>query len=126
MSGTENLEGRDFNGLRVVRMVSRRPVVWEVQCIRCNSHWNESHSRVRYATCRNNNCGHAPSEPRTTIAQTGKAVTATRSRDSESARQFQNEQTKQPVIRWAQPNAETFAGADPDSLRHYIESMEGK
>lgn len=125
-NGFQNLEGQvNQRGLEIVRLVSRRPVVWLVRHS-CGSEWREPHVSVRYAGCRNNNCGQAPLEARRTMAQTGQAITATRSRDSESVRRFVREQTAQAARQRFEPGADAMKNADPDSMRRYLDYLEGR
>lgn len=127
MPGIDNLQGREFNGIFVERLASRHPVRWQLRCVRCGSNWVEDHARVRYIGCRNSTCGRAPLEPRATLVQTGQAMTAVRSRDSESAREFHRQQTAEPVIRWAaQPSEAGMQNADPSSMRRYLDYVEGR
>lgn len=124
MVGFEDLTGQTLNGLRVTRLVSRRPVLWELVCTRCNSSWHEAHASVRYRQCRNATCGRT-ANPRTpgSTANVGVVPVAARSRDSQSVRDYQHQQSTEPVIRWTEP---TFQGADPDSIRNYLDHMETK
>jgi hypothetical protein len=124
MPGIENLEGQTFNGLTVERLVSRHPVRWCLRCSRCGTHWDESHERVRYVTCRNSSCGKT-SAPRSSLITTGVAVPAVRSRDSDAAREFRREPPK-PQVRWAPLTAEMLRNADPDGLRHHLDYLERK
>ena len=123
MPGIEDLTGREFNGIRVERLASRSPVRWHVRCTKCGSNWIEDHVRVRYIGCRNASCGRPASEPRRPLVQTGNAIPATRTRDSDSARQFHRGENTVPTVRWAQPDPETFRNADPDSLRGYLDQV---
>lgn len=128
-NGFENLAGQEFNGLIVERMITRRPVVWKLVCTKCGGSQNESHTRVRYATCRNTNCNRAPLEQRSTLAQTGQRIEGIRSRDSDGARQFQQESTQQQqckVVWRDMPSDEAMRNADPDSLRRHLDYLEDK
>jgi hypothetical protein len=113
------------NGLFVERMASRYPLRWHVRCTRCQSNWDADHRQIPYLTCRNTNCGRTPLGPRATLAEIGQAVTAVRSRDSESIRQYERQQIEKPV-RWAEHTPETLASADPDSLRRFLDYLEGQ
>lgn len=118
--GFENLAGQEFGGVRVERLVSRRPVRWQLVCTRCGASWNDGHDRVRFATCRSDSCGKVATR-RSTLATTRAVVTATRSRDSDSFSEYMR--TPQPVK--ATPlQANPFEGADPDILRHYLDYEE--
>lgn len=125
MPGIENLEDREFNGVRVERLASRHPVRWYLRCVRCGANWIEDHARVRYTGCRNSSCGHSASEPRATLARTGNPVTAVRSRDSESVWEYQRQQSAASVVKWAaQPSESGMLAADPSSVRAYIDHLE--
>lgn len=90
LTGSTNKEGQ-----RITRMVSRRPLAWELNCTRCGtSQFPVAHAKAQYATCRNNTCGQSLSSRRATLATTSAVVPAIRSRDSESTRQFHEEEAE--------------------------------
>lgn len=43
-------------GLRVLRLVSRRPVAYAAKCVKCGTESTEPHSRIAYAECRSAVC----------------------------------------------------------------------
>lgn len=93
MSGAHDWTGQSTpGGLQVDRIASRTPLKWFVSCPRCSSHWTEPHQSVSYAKCRNVSCG-VTGNPRSAQARPG-AQEAVRSRDSESARRFRNEEAE--------------------------------
>lgn len=55
----EDWTGRQTTeGLRVLRLVSKRPaVVWATQCIKCGTETSVPHSKISYQKCRNGACG---------------------------------------------------------------------
>jgi hypothetical protein len=128
--GLEDIQGQHRGTLLIESVASRRPLRWHVKCECCGLSTVIDHSRLQNGAvsgCPNIDCGKTI-RPRTpgAMVQTGQAVTATRSRDSESLRQFQREEAARQNVRWADPDANTFASADPDSLRRYINHMENR
>lgn len=108
------------NGIVVEQMASRNPLRWFVRCTRCSSNWIADHRQIEYLACRNSQCGKDSLEPSRTLAQTGQAITAVRSRDSQSAREYQREHAE-PERHWAEP---IFENADPASIRRYLDYQE--
>jgi hypothetical protein len=129
MSGIENIQGQRRGTLLIETLVSRRPVRWRVRCESCGLSTVVDHTRLQngaVASCPNGaNCGRTI-QPRTpgATASVGVVPTAVRSRDAGSARQFQREQSAQPLVRWAEPSADTFTGVDPSSIRGYMDYLE--
>jgi hypothetical protein len=94
MNGATDLTGStNPQGQRITRMVTRRPLAWELRCTICGGSQSPvAHNRAEYAVCRNTNCGKSVTSPRATLATTVNKSVAVRSRDSESARQFHTEE----------------------------------
>lgn len=126
MYGTEDLTGQHRGTLLVERAVSLRPLRWHVRCEVCGTSFQVDHMRLQNGAvnaCPNNLCGKTPAVSRSTSAQTGQRVEAIRSRDTESARDFH--QQEQHIV-WGQPSTEGMLNADPDSLRRFLDYEENK
>lgn len=127
MVGTADFTGQRVNTLHIGAMVSRHPSPrYMTTCERCGARGTAGQHDISTgaARCRAASCGREPLEPRATLAQVGYTPTAVRSRDSESARQFQQQQIEKPV-RWAdQPSEVGLQNADPDSLRRFLDYQE--
>jgi hypothetical protein len=133
MPGIENIQGQRRGTLLIETLVSRRPVRWRVRCgyEGCGLTTVVDHMRLQNGFVLNcpNVANHGLSaQPRKTgaSATVGTVPTAVRSRDSQSIREFQRQRTTEPTYRWKEPSADTFKGADPDSLRRYLDSMENR
>jgi hypothetical protein len=121
----ENLAGIvNDNGISIERLVSRNPVAWAARCIECSTAWTVSHARARTVSCPNALTHNRESRRRSQITQTISPTTATRSRDAQSAREYQRQETPQSIrYTFAEP---TFAGADPSSVSAYLDYQEQK
>lgn len=127
-NGFTDLAGQQRGTLLIERLASRHPVRWHVRCLNdgCGLRTVIDHARLQNGAvtdCTNLQCKRPASAPRAAFAATGFATPAIRSRDSDSARQFQRERQTARVT-WREPTADTFANADPDALRHYLDSRE--
>lgn len=122
--GFQNLTGRTFGKLTVLSLASRQPVMWQVRC-ECGCSWKELHTRLlTNPQCRNSGCGRSvPASPRNAAIVV--PVPATRSRDSDAARQFARSQTAQ-VSFSGEPSAEAIRNADPRSVSAYLDEQKEK
>lgn len=50
-------------GLKVVRLVSKKPVVWATKCVSCGAEMNVPHSKIAYQQCRSSACGQPVRKP---------------------------------------------------------------
>ena len=97
MNGATDLTGStNPQGQRITRMVSRRPLAWELTCTICGTSQSPiAHSRAEYASCRNGMCGKSVTTPRATLASTSRAGVAQRDRTNREIREFHEQEEEQ-------------------------------
>ena len=125
-AGFQNLAGGITNGLEILHIARRTPVlVWQYRCTRCSTSGVAPHTllAVNAYRCPNASCGRSvPDSP--TIGHVMSRTVGVRSADSASVRRYETE-TEQPVRQQnTQPSAEATRNADPDSVRRYLDSQE--
>jgi len=129
-NGFSDLTGEHRGTLVIEGLASRSPVRWRVRCTNenCRLQTVIDHTRLQNGAitdCPNAQCKRPTSVRRATLAATGVATPAVRSRDSDAARDFRREPPK-PQVRWAPLTHEMLRNADPDSLRRHLDELEGK
>ena len=126
LNGFENLSGTVHGHVRIVSRARLSPLAWNAQCVRengCGSRFVVPHARARDGVCPNSWCGRVL-DTSPSLARVAEIPTATRSRDSESARNFVSQ--RQQRIEVPEPSLDAMRNADPGTLARYIDHQRGR